>query len=40
LTVRGADAIGILCDASCVPLALGVFGVLNDLLGMGWSMTG
>jgi hypothetical protein len=37
---RFIDVIGVLCHIACVSLALGVFGVFADLMGMGRGMVG
>jgi hypothetical protein len=37
---RFIDVIGVLCHIACVSLALGVFGVYSDLVGMGRAMVG
>ncbi len=37
---RFVDAIGVLCHLACVSLALGVFNVFSDLVGMGRAIVG
>ncbi len=37
---RFIDVLGMLCALACVSLALGVFGVFHDLMGMGRAMVG
>jgi len=37
---RFIDIIGVLCNVAAVSLALGVFGVFHDLVGMGRTMVG